>query len=42
MSWAMASVKLKDNHAQISDIGVNGFLVRRPKLMYTDHSWISR
>ena len=28
MSWAMANVKLKDNHAQISGIGVNGFLVR--------------
>ena len=28
MSWATASVKLKDNHAQISDTGVNGFLVR--------------
>ena len=28
MNWATVIVELKDNQAQIRDIGVNGFLVR--------------
>ena len=28
MNWATANVGLKDNQAQIRDIGVNGLLVR--------------
>ena len=28
MSWTMTNIELKDNQAQIRDIGVNGFLVQ--------------
>ena len=39
MSWAMTSMELRDNQAQIKDISANGCLVRRdPNLMYSDHN----
>ena len=43
MSWVTANVELRDNQAQIKDIGVNGFLVRGGQsLTYIDHNWILR
>ena len=39
MSWVMANVELRDNQAQIKDIGVNGFLDRGGQsLTYIDHN----
>ena len=39
MSWATASMELRDNQAQIKDISANGCLVRKdPNLMYSDHN----
>ena len=39
MSWATASIELRDNEAQIKDISVNGCLVWGDQnLTYTDHN----
>ena len=41
MNCVTTNVELKDNQAQIRDIGVNGFLVRGGQ-SYTGYSWILR
>ena len=39
MSWATASMDLRDNQIQIKDISANGYLVRGDQnLTYTDHN----
>ena len=39
MSWAMTSMELRDNQAQIKDVSANGCLVRGAQdLTYTDHN----
>ena len=39
MSWATTNMELRDDQAQIKDIGVNGFLVQGGQsLTYTDHN----
>ena len=39
MSWAIASMELRNNQAQIKDISANGYLARRDQdLTYIDHN----
>ena len=39
MSWAMTSMELRDNQAQIKDVSANGCLVRGAQdLTYTDNN----